>query len=53
MTATLTHLKTVRFDPITYLKIIKAAGDLGITTSDYIREVVTTSVALVDIEGYS
>ena len=49
MTRTLTHLKTVRFDPITYLKIHVAADMLGVTSSVYIRELVTNAVAHIEL----
>lgn len=45
--------KTVRFDPITFLKVRKAAEDLGVCTSEYIRDIITTNVALVNVEGYA
>lgn len=48
-----TTSKTVRFDPLTFLKVQKAATNLGVCTSEYIRDVVTTSVALIDVEGYA
>ena len=49
----LTTSKTVRFDPITFLKVQKAAEKLSVCTSEYIRELVTTSVALVNIEDHT
>lgn len=45
--------KTVRFDPITFLKVRKAAKDLGVCTSVYIHDLVLGSVALIDLEGYA
>lgn len=45
--------KTVRFDPITFLKVRKAADDLGVCTSVFIREIVSSRVALVEVGDYS
>jgi len=43
--------KTVRFDPITFLKVQKAASSLEVCTSVYIRDIVLNSVAIVDQDG--
>jgi hypothetical protein len=51
MTGTYTRSKTVRFDPITFLQVERAASDLKVTTSDYIRNVVVEKVALIDVGG--
>lgn len=51
MTQIYSRSKTIRFDPITYLQVEVAAGDLGVTTSDFIRNVVTAEVGLIDVGG--
>ena len=51
MTGTYTRSKTVRFDPLVFLQVERAASDLKVTTSDYIRNVVVEKVALVDVGG--
>ena len=47
---TKTISKTVRFDPLTFRRVQKAAVKVGVCTSEYIRDLVTSSVAFVDIE---
>ena len=42
--------KTVRFDPITFLQVSRAASKLGVCTSEYIRDVVITASAHLDTE---
>jgi hypothetical protein len=51
MTGTYTRSKTIRFDPLVFLQVERAACDLKVTTSDYIRTVVVEKVALVDVGG--
>lgn len=51
MTGTYTRSKTIRFDPLVFLQVERAASDLKVTTSDYIRNVVVEKVALVDVGG--
>ena len=42
--------KTVRFDPITFLQVSRAASKLGVCTSEYIRDIVITAAAHIDTE---
>lgn len=44
-----TRPKTVRFDPDTFRQIEIDASDGGITTSEYIRSLVTEAVAGIEL----
>ena len=43
--------KTVRFDPLAFRKISRAASDLGVCTSEYIRDIVVQASAHIDPEA--
>lgn len=45
-----TRLKTVRFEPDTFQKIEIAAGMFGVTTSEYIRSLVSNAVSRIDLK---
>lgn len=45
-----TRCKTVRFDPVTFARIEIAADMYGVTTSAYIRSLVTNTVARIKLD---